>query len=65
MTSKAFIKKYAVLTYCALVFALSWGGVLIVVGPTGFPGTSAQVERLMPCPDPYASGDSRRAPLDV
>ena len=44
----AFIKRHAVLTYYALVFAISWGDVLIVVGPTGFPGTSAQVERLMP-----------------
>jgi uncharacterized protein len=47
-TITAFIKRHAVLTYYALVFAISWGGVLIVVGPTGFPGTSAQVERLMP-----------------
>jgi len=47
-TVKAFITKHPVLTYYALVFAISWGGVLIVVGPGGFPGTSAQVERLMP-----------------
>ena len=47
-TITAFIKRHAVLTYYALVFAISWGGVLVVVGPTGFPGTSAQVERLMP-----------------
>jgi membrane protease YdiL (CAAX protease family) len=44
----AFVKRHAVLTYYVLVFAISWGGVLIVVGPAGFPGTSAQVERLMP-----------------
>ena len=47
-TITAFIKRHAVLTYYALVFAISWGGVLVVVGPGGFPGTSAQVERLMP-----------------
>jgi CAAX protease family protein len=47
MTIKTFITRHAVLTYYALVFAVSWGGVLIVVGPGGFPGTSAQVERLM------------------
>jgi membrane protease YdiL (CAAX protease family) len=47
-TITAFIKRHTVLTYYALVFAISWGGVLIVVSPTGFPGTSAQVERLMP-----------------
>jgi CAAX protease family protein len=47
-TITGFIKRHAVLTYYALVFATSWAGVLVVVGPTGFPGTSAQVERLMP-----------------
>ena len=46
-TITAFIKRHAVLTYYVLVFAISWGGALVVVGPTGFPGTSAQVERLM------------------
>src|SRR6185436_1116218 len=47
-TITAFIKRHAVLTYYAVVFAISWGGVLIVVGPTGFPAASGQVERLMP-----------------
>jgi len=37
-----------VLTYYALVFAISWGGILILVGPGGIPGTSEQVESLMP-----------------
>jgi len=46
-TIKAFITRYPALTYYALVFAMSWGGVLIVVGPSGFPGTSEEVERLM------------------
>jgi uncharacterized protein len=44
----AFIKKYSVLAYYALTFAISWGGILILVGPGGLPGTSEQVERLMP-----------------
>jgi membrane protease YdiL (CAAX protease family) len=48
VTIRAFIKRHAVVTYYAFVFAISWGGVFIVVGPTGFPGTAAQVERLMP-----------------
>ena len=43
-------QETAVLTYYALVFAISWGGVLVVVGPTGFPGTG-------PAPDSH--GDSR------
>ena len=37
-TITAFIKRHAVLTYYALVFAISWGGVLVVVGPTRIPG---------------------------
>jgi uncharacterized protein len=47
-TITAFIARRPILTYYALVFAISWGGVLILVGPGGFPGTSEQVERLMP-----------------
>ena len=33
--------------YYTLVFAVSWGGLLIVVGPSGFPGTGEEIERLM------------------
>jgi uncharacterized protein len=47
-TIKAFIKSHPVLTYFALAFAISWGGVLIVVGPGGFPGTLEQFETLLP-----------------
>ena len=48
-TIKAFIKKHPVLTYYALVFAISWGGILLIVGgPGGIPGGSEQVETLMP-----------------
>ncbi len=32
---KAFVKSHLVLTYFALAFAISWCGVLIVVGPGG------------------------------
>ena len=46
--AKAFVTRHPVATYYALVFAMSWGGVLIVVGPNGFPGTNEEVERLMP-----------------
>jgi membrane protease YdiL (CAAX protease family) len=46
---KAFIKKHPVLTYYALVFAMSWGGILLIVGgPGGIPGSSEEVEMLMP-----------------
>jgi hypothetical protein len=45
---KAFIKRHPVLTYYALTFAISWGGMLLVIGgPGGIPGTPEQIERLM------------------
>ena len=47
-TIRALITRYPVPTYVALTFALSWGGVLIVVGPDGIPGTSEQLETLFP-----------------
>lgn len=40
MTIKAFIKKQPVLTYYALTFAISWGAILILVGPGGFLSTT-------------------------
>jgi uncharacterized protein len=50
MTSlRAFILRHSVLTYFALTFAISWGGVLLVIGgPGGIPGTTEQLERLLP-----------------
>ena len=49
-TIKAFIDKHPVPSYYALVFAISWGGILLVagLGPGGIPATKEQVERLMP-----------------
>ena len=40
--------RVTALTYFALVFTVSWGGVLIVVGPGRIPGTPSQVEALLP-----------------
>ena len=45
---ESLIKRHPVAAYYALVFAISWGGILILVGPGGIPGTGVQVERLMP-----------------
>jgi uncharacterized protein len=46
---KVFIKRHPLLSYFALVFAISWGGVLIVVGPGGIPATNKeQFDRLFP-----------------
>ncbi|MBM4447553.1 MAG: CPBP family intramembrane metalloprotease [Chloroflexi bacterium] len=46
-TIKAFIKRHPVLTYYILVFAISWGGILILIGgPGNIPGTKEQAEKL-------------------
>lgn len=37
---KAFVKRHPVLTYYAMVFAISWGCIIIVLGPGGFLGTT-------------------------
>jgi CAAX protease family protein len=38
----SFVREHPVLTYYALVFAISWGGVLAVLGPGGLPPTLEQ-----------------------
>jgi uncharacterized protein len=45
---RAFAMRHPVLSYYALVFTISWGGILIVVGPTGVPGEPEDVARLFP-----------------
>jgi uncharacterized protein len=47
-TIRAFVERRPILTYCALTFAISWGGVLMVVGPGRIPGTPEQLETLLP-----------------
>jgi membrane protease YdiL (CAAX protease family) len=49
-TIRAFIKSHPVLSYFALAFAISWGGVLTVVGvgPGGILATPEQSEMLFP-----------------
>ncbi len=44
----AFIKRYPVLTYFVLTFAISWGGFVLVVGPGSFPGTGSQFDTITP-----------------
>jgi hypothetical protein len=47
-TLTGFVERHSVLTYVVLTFALSWGSMLPVIGPSGFPGTSEQIERPAP-----------------
>jgi membrane protease YdiL (CAAX protease family) len=43
----AFIKRHPVLTYYALVFAISWGGMFIAVGFGGIPANEEQSATLL------------------
>jgi len=42
------VQRHPLIAYFALTFAVSWGGVLLVIGPGGFPGTPEAFERLLP-----------------
>jgi membrane protease YdiL (CAAX protease family) len=46
---KALIRAHPLTSYYALTFAISWGGVLAVIGgPTHIPGTPEETARLLP-----------------
>jgi membrane protease YdiL (CAAX protease family) len=45
---KSFIKQHPLLTYFALVFAISWGGFVALVGPDSLPLSWERFERLGP-----------------
>src|SRR6266536_1788034 len=48
-TIATLVRRHPVVAYYILTFAISWGGILLVVGgPAGIPGTQAQIDRLMP-----------------
>ena len=45
-TIKAFVMRHPVLIYYIQVFTISWGGILLVVGSSGYPGSREQIEKL-------------------
>ena len=47
-TIKAFIKSHPMLTYFDLTFAISWGGILVVVVFGGMTATSEKFKKLLP-----------------
>lgn len=47
-TARAFISRHSVLTYYVLTFTISWGGMLLVIGPRGIPGTPDEFLPLLP-----------------
>lgn len=44
----AIIKKYPVISYFALTFFLTWGGMALVIGLDGFPISSEKIDELGP-----------------
>jgi hypothetical protein len=46
---RALVSKHPLLAYFGLTFAISWAGVVLVIGgPSGFAGVKAQDNRLFP-----------------
>lgn len=45
---QVFARRHPGLTYFVLVFVISWGGILLLVGPGGIPGRPEQVAKKMP-----------------
>ena len=48
MNVRTFIKEHSVLSYFALTFAISWGGVIVLGSPSGMPAPSEEAAKLWP-----------------
>ena len=48
MQTESFVYRHPIWIYYLLVFAISWGGILVVVGPGRVPGTPEEVNALYP-----------------
>jgi hypothetical protein len=48
MNRMGFVRRHPVATYFALASGIAWGGILLVVAPTGIPGRAADIARLAP-----------------
>ena len=46
--TKTFVMRHPVVTYFVLTFVISWGGILVVLGPGAFTGGTAPTEGLLP-----------------
>jgi membrane protease YdiL (CAAX protease family) len=47
-TTKTLVARHPVATYFVLTFLISWGGLLVVLGPGAFTGATAPTEGLLP-----------------
>lgn len=45
---ESFARRHPGLTYYALVFVISWGGILLLVGPGGIPGRPERIAAMIP-----------------
>lgn len=46
--TKTFVMRHPVVTYFVLTFLISWGGILVVLGPGAFTGATVPTEGLLP-----------------
>jgi membrane protease YdiL (CAAX protease family) len=47
-TIREFVQRHPALSYYVLTFAISWGGILMLAGPSGIHATKEEFERLLP-----------------